>query len=1231
MTLSTGQRASRNRYSSVLDSLPPVTPTEPPPAPFPPPVVVPAPFDSMNADMDDDDPGNLPPHFWSSDDEMDPPPENDLDSPVSHPRIFLIIPHCLVLWSIFLSTGKRCLTEDQYKLIRSLISCAMASGPSHWRDINLHSQLVAPHRERAAFPSYSTLLRSIRPAVMTKLVVSITEIITRVCLSSSRAKTIGKQTRSYPTAQVSLVLPSTYAQMDIGTSCIYNSFLSNDLLDTMDIIRQRERFFSFRHSVILDGDTDEHGRFPIASVGDSLNIELYNPIVLNQSSIRPFLQNGTGTAMQLRGVVTSVFLVQHHVRRPSVSNSTVQDFDPSLVDFFSYMKFDEASSCRPKTRMDIRPGGSSVVHLSKRKRKSSAASSSSAHKSSKEPVPPAPLGTYPLKPGDIVAVLRPLDSVQEASPRRIFIVHRFWVSSNESSRFLLLLNPQHIFDTCEGTYIWKNNFLHLNKKPLDYYCELIRSLTRAIPSTDPRAVIPLTAPTTGTLQDGRRYFIYRYLLFADGFLTSMQSQVSSEGIYIVPLNFPIQTRKSSSTGRVISAVPPGVSPCSIIRALFADILRGCTIGFPSVDAEGNELVLFTDLVAVFGDTPALNKMIDTGTHSAASPCHLCRCKATAIDNVGSKFTNITPRYALTAAKRFYLRQRAVRDSAPSKSTLQFLGMKQDRTIEHQLFEDLYDRVSAAQAAFRPIDSNGSPLFAPPMDPFVGSLITPDHLVTRLATMAINFALFALPTPGLRIALESQLTEIFQANRIEMPHALVDSSIGKLVQLSMTQSFTVLVFFPVAYTIVCRKSFERRTPPPVRAAAELTRHIHNLYALVANPPQIPVKIKEFQSAVVTYLATVRKVSLMTEDDLRGTNNQPLHHKRLEGLLSRIGSLDVPTLHRLYEYAFLTLPMVQFPAFTRELAMEKMHTNLKQLLQRVKNTRAHRYAMKNTAIDDWKSRLSLLRIPIDPRDRGTIRTAVRLLGGINECVKLTPSYPTSELVAEINIALSGGGFTPLTTIPRGVSVFPLKANSDNLWKTTDTATTHILFSHPFLRSLPEGARNLLKRVAQKRRSDADGLYFCESIQKLPLYGVYSTKIRKDSFISVDCYDPSSPILSRPLVRQVSRYFNNPNFAHREKGKMMCRIVAILTTGLTAPGSQVVFIVHIYCRSSTNIFEFRRDFLHFPSYSLSDPNMSFLYGDGSITSVAHFEFDSPLIKDTNKCLFLFGSSSGYPARKG
>jgi len=287
---------------------------------------------------------------------------------------------------------------------------------------------------------------------------------------------------------------------------------------------------------------------------------------------------------------------------------------------------------------------------------------------------------YPLKPGDIVISLRSkITSSPISNSTRLLLVHRFWIEPEEQSRHVVVLNPESMFSVSTNGYPWMENFLVLNQST-NASLLYVKNASKLQSSQSSNSNGYITsAPTIGKLNNGKPYIIYRYLLFSDGFLSSKSGKQSSDGIYIVPLNFPIACRKSSSAGRVISLAPPGVSPYSVVRALHDDIIRGSTQGFEVIDGAGTRRMVFTDLVGVFSDTPALNAALDHGGHNGNAPCHLFRCIPNSITRIGSLYANETPTNVIAASRRFFHWQQATRDSNPALSTVKYLGMKQVRT------------------------------------------------------------------------------------------------------------------------------------------------------------------------------------------------------------------------------------------------------------------------------------------------------------------------------------------------------------------------------------------------------------------------------------------------------------------------------------------------------------------------------------------------------------------------
>jgi len=521
---------------------------------------------------------------------------------------------------------------------------------------------------------------------------------------------------------------------------------------------------------------------------------------------------------------------------------------------------------------------------------------------------------------------------------------------------------------------------------------------------------------------------------------------------------------------------------------------------------------------------------------------------------------------------------------------------------------------------------------------VGSFIGPDHLLYGLGRASINFAIFCLLPIENRSLFERVLRDFIHANDLTFPHSFIDVKDAKLSKVSITQVFTILVFAPVAYTITIRLGYPQRIPAPTIAAAQVLREIHQVVALLAQPPHHRVNPKHVQVAVSKYLKILRsvcarKLNELTFPDLprRGTGGGAQEvYKDIEQLTrAAIRKLDTVNVHRIYEYAFFVLPAVQFPSFSRELPMEKVHVHVKRLLERAGAYHAHYYAMNGTVMDDWKSRLSLLTIPVPSNDRGMITFAVRLLAGEEESNKITPISPLQDLSVAINDRIQSAGFSPLNFMSRGVSVFPRKASAPNMWTTVRTRSTFFPFSDPSFANLDPLLRNLVRGIALARDPDAQGLYVCERMHVIPDYGKESAPVMVDHFLSVQCHHPTDVALHSPFVNQVSRSETlNPS------DTMFWKVVTIFAPALTVRESEVIFVVKPYLRSTENAMEIGKancSFMHFDGFSEASVNCSLLYADSSVRAVASFHLHANYVPPVDATVFLFGHKAGFPVRQG
>lgn len=248
----------------------------------------------------------------------------------------------------------------------------------------------------------------------------------------------------------------------------------------------------------------------------------------------------------------------------------------------------------------------------------------------------------------------------------------------------------------------------------------------------------------GVNEKGERYYVYSFLLYADGMSISRVNASSAEGICIVPLNFPDTFRNTKDFCRVINLAPPGISPYSVINSITDDIVKGPKEGILTYDADVFPRI-YLDCVGFIGDTPAIGKGLDVSGHTGGTFCHLCTRQKNSETVEGRVFGEPGKMSSLTAKGRYRFKHEAVNDWNPADGTLTKLGMKRlensvltDRGFSHLLAEKL-----ASIGDTGPKDEHGRKILSIHLDPYALAFITTDHLLTGLFRDGFEFATFAL--------------------------------------------------------------------------------------------------------------------------------------------------------------------------------------------------------------------------------------------------------------------------------------------------------------------------------------------------------------------------------------------------------------------------------------------------------------------------------------------------------
>ncbi len=352
-----------------------------------------------------------------------------------------------------------------------------------------------------------------------------------------------------------------------------------------------------------------------------------------------------------------------------------------------------------------------------------------------------------LKPGDVVALIAPIscpDRSLPSSPARLCLVQRFWTEQEERNRHVFWIPADAAMgdSSCVVTPEEVCSTMDMNSAALYRHVRRISlfsspSVTRGYEKFEP-------VSSQGTLSSGERYFIYRFLLFWDGFEMTSGKQASGDGFYLTCLNIPQKARSSPNSVRIISLTPPGIKRDVVFKNIQDDIIRGMTEGFSDYDADGMQIRIFLDLVGFIGDTPAINAALDVLGHTGGACCHLCTFKRSPLSLVGGRFTRPVPGGLSSASGRRFYQHMALRDSNAQVETCRLLGMTPPDISKplpiHNLRKSMFQAIPHI-----PTTDKGQPILSGYIDPYRSCLIGPDHLLTGHLRDCINAAFKLLPT------------------------------------------------------------------------------------------------------------------------------------------------------------------------------------------------------------------------------------------------------------------------------------------------------------------------------------------------------------------------------------------------------------------------------------------------------------------------------------------------------
>jgi len=294
------------------------------------------------------------------------------------------------------------------------------------------------------------------------------------------------------------------------------------------------------------------------------------------------------------------------------------------------------------------------------------------------------------------------------------------------------------------------------------------------------------------------------------------------------------------------------------------------------------------------------------------------------------------------------------------------------------------------------------------------------------------------------------------------------------------------------------------------------------------------------------------------------------------------LDKPNVHRLYEFAFHTIPMVGHAMITQELSLEKMHKALKRSVERSNHRDEHLFAMRNSTLEDWKSRLALLRLPIAANDATATRHATRLLCGHGPSGEfrgvITPAF-----VARMNSILMGPGFSPSEEISAPSNVAPLENSAREERLLATSIRTSAAYSHTseHFESLPVEAQTHLndnKMPTPDHIPNAPQFMNYLSLKFIPSWAggnnlPHPFRIEQGTLIRFLCFDHTTMDNHFPFLRQTHRSLTHLQATSNVPGPgfMVWYVEAILLPHRDATISHALLLLHPVVGDSYNKFPY------------------------------------------------------------
>ena len=512
---------------------------------------------------------------------------------------------------------------------------------------------------------------------------------------------------------------------------------------------------------------------------------------------------------------------------------------------------------------------------------------------------------------------------------------------------------------------------------------------------------PAIVLSYGKLRDGRKYFVDHILLYSDGFSQFRFKQGSAGGVYCLSLNYPPEMRRSRDRVRVLVLTQPGVSTKEGIKEIIADLVKSSTRGITTQNADGEDMLLFTDVVAFVSDYHEVGHVLDVVGVNGSAPCNLCSfLRFQGPESVASRYAYTTdvhsadPCYARTVE-----RTEALRAANMSDGDLNALGLSGNDEANRKASPFItfsQELKKALQTCRIPLTENNIPVVNPKFDSYQSMVVAPDHLLAGNAINILNLAFKSLPSTTRRKHVDALICLSLRTNNLLKESRIYNFSASNMYTTSISSTFCILLVASLVFTEVVKD---------LRCPQELSNSSKNaLDGIVQNLnlfSELVSKTYWYPKLAVDGLAAVKAFNCEN-----GTAHiAELEHscikyiRNINELCRRSTAarkeLDKPNLHRLLELYKHSIPAMGHARHFSELVFECAHQPLKQAIANSNNHEPHIQGVEHKIRHYWKNRLSAALYSVDGTPENENQAAssiVNLICGQNkEVLNFVTSTP------------------------------------------------------------------------------------------------------------------------------------------------------------------------------------------------------------------------------------------------